>query len=79
MVDYGRIRSTVRPEEQVVDEFSVWVNTDIQEVKVDHDDDVHTEFEFNQVQYSKDEFIEMISEQNKELNHLMNTILGVNE
>ncbi len=79
MVDYGRIRSTVRPEEQVVDEFSVWVNTDIQEVKVDHDGDVHTEFEFNQVQYSKDEFIEMISEQNKELNHLMNTILGVNE
>ena len=76
MVDYGRIRSTVRPEEQVVDEFSVWVNTDIQEVKVDHDGDVHTEFEFNQVQYSKDEFIEMISEQNKELNHLMNTILG---
>ena len=79
MVEYGRIRSTVRPEEQVVDEFSVWVNTDIQEVKVDHDGDVHTEFEFNQVQYSKDEFIEMISEQNKELNHLMNTILGVNE
>lgn len=79
MVDYGRIRSTVKPEEQVVDEFSVWVNTDIQEVKVDHDGDVHTEFEFNQVQYSKDEFIEMISEQNKELNHLMNTILGVNE
>lgn len=79
MVDYGRIRSTVKPEEQVVDEFSVWVNTDIQEVKVDHDGDVHTEFEFNQVQYSKDEFIEMISEQNKELNHMMNTILGVNE
>ena len=79
MVDYGRIRSTVKPEEQVVDEFSVWVNTNIQEVKVDHDGDVHTEFEFNQVQYSKDEFIEMISEQNKELNHLMNTILGVNE
>ena len=79
IVDYGRIRSTVRPEEQVVDEFSVWVNTDIQEVKVDHDGDVHTEFEFNQVQYSRDEFIEMISEQNKELNHLMNTILGVNE
>lgn len=79
MVDYGRIRSTVRPEEQVVDEFSVWVNTDIQEVKVDHDGDVHTEFEFKQIQYSKDEFIELISEQNKELNHLMNTILGVNE
>lgn len=55
------------------------MNTDIQEVTVDHDGDVHTEFEFNQVQYSKDEFIEMISEQNKELNHLMNTILGVNE
>ncbi len=79
MVDYGTVRSTVRPEEKVVDDFSVWVNTDIKEVEVTHDGDTHTEFEFHQVQYSKDEYIKMIDEHNKELNHLMNTILGVNE
>lgn len=79
MVDYGRISSTVRPEPQVIDEFSVWINTDIQEVEVTHEGDTHTEYEFNQVQYTKDEYIKMIDDKNKELNQLMNTILGVNE
>ena len=79
MVDHGRIRSTVRPEAKVVDEYSVWINTDIQEVEVNMEDDTHTEFEFNQVQYSKDEYIELIAGQNSELNSLMNTILGVKE
>jgi hypothetical protein len=63
----------------VVDEYSVWINTDIQEVEVNMEDDTHTEFEFNQVQYSKDEYIELIAGQNSELNSLMNTILGVKE
>lgn len=76
MVDYGRISSTVRPEPQVIDEFSVWINSDIQEVEVTHEGDTHTEFEFNQIQYTKDEYIKMIDDKNKELNHLMNTILG---
>lgn len=79
MVNHGRIRSTVRPEAKVVDEYSVWINTDIQEVEVNTEDDTHTEFEFNQVQYSKDEYIELIAGQNSELNSLMNTILGVKE
>jgi len=79
MVDYGRISSTVRPEPQVIDEFSVWINSDIQEVEVTHEGDTHTEFEFNQVQYTKDEYIKMIDDKNKELNHLMNTILGVDD
>lgn len=79
MVNHGRIRSTVRPEAKVVDEYSVWINTDIQEVEVNMEDDTHTEFEFNQVQYFKDEYIELIAGQNSELNSLMNTILGVKE
>ena len=32
MTDYGRVRSTVKPEPIVIDDFSVWQNTDIQEV-----------------------------------------------
>lgn len=67
MVDYGRIRSTVRPEEKVVDEYSVWMNTDIQEVEVTTEDGTHTEYEFNQVQYSKDEYIRMIDDRNATL------------
>lgn len=79
MIDYGIVRNTVKPEEKVIDEFSVWVNTDISEIEVAHEGDTRTEFEFHQVQYSKDEYIKMIDEKNAELNHLMNTILGVNE
>lgn len=79
MIDYGRIRSTIKPEERVIDDFSVYLNTDIQEVEVTHEDDTHIEYEFRQVRYSKDEYIKMMAEQNTEMNHLMNTILGVNE
>ena len=79
MIDYGRIRSTIKPEERVIDDFSVYLNTDIQEVEVTHEDDTHIEYEFHQVRYSKDEYIKMMAEQNTEMNHLMNTILGVNE
>lgn len=57
MIDYGRIRSTVKPKSIVIDEYSVWVNTDIQEVEVTMEGDTHTEYEFNQVQYTKDEYI----------------------
>ena len=32
MVDYGKVRSTVKPDEIVIDEFSVWQHTNIQEV-----------------------------------------------
>lgn len=79
MVDYGRIRSTVRPEEKVIDEYSVWINTDVQEVEVSHEGDTHTEYEFHQVQYTKDEYIAKMIADGEENNHLMNTILGVNE
>lgn len=80
MVDYGRIRSTVRPEEKVVDEYSVWMNTDIQEVEVTMEDDTHIEYEFNQVQYSKDEYIKMIDDRNAALeNQLDDTQLALCE
>lgn len=66
MVDYGRIRSTVKPDEKVVDDYSVWVNTDIQEVQ-SIDEASKREYEFNQIQYSKEEYIKMIDAKNAEL------------
>lgn len=79
MIDNGTIRSTVRPEETEVDEYSVYVNTDIHEVTVSHEDDTHTEYEYHQMIYSKDEMINKLIDQNKQNNELMDTILGVNE
>lgn len=80
MVDYGKVRSTVKPESIVIDDFSVWQHTNIQEVseKVGEENEFKG-FEFNMVQYTKDEFILQQAAMNQELNSLVNTMLGVNE
>lgn len=58
MVDYGKVRSTVKPESIVIDEFSVWKHTDIQEVSENvGTDDEFIGYEYNMIQYTKDEFI----------------------
>ena len=68
MKDYGKQRSTVKPDEMVVDEFSVWNHTNITEVS----ENVGAEnefigFEFNMIQYTKDEFIKLQTEKSASL------------
>jgi len=81
MKDYGKQRSTVKPDEMVIDEFSVWIHSDIQEVSEPGIDDQEgfTGYEFNMVQYTKDEFIMKQAEISNETNKILNTMLGVNE
>lgn len=57
MIDYDIVNSTVRPKEKVVDEYSVWVNTDIAETS--------NGWEYHMVQYSKDEYIKLMDEANQ--------------
>ena len=57
MTDYGIVKSAVRPEEKVVDEYSVWVNTDITKTEEG--------FEYHMVQYIKDEYIKLMDEANQ--------------
>lgn len=57
MIDYDIVKSTVRPEAKVVDEYSVWVNTDIAETA--------DGWEYHMVQYSKDEYIKLMDEANQ--------------
>ena len=58
MVDYGRVRSTVKPEPIVIDEFSVWQHTDIQPVSENvGEENEFMGFEYEMIQYGKDEFI----------------------
>ena len=59
MTDYGIVKSAVRPEAKVVDEYSVWVNSDI--IKTEEG------FEYHMVQYTKDEYIKLMDEKNTEL------------
>ena len=80
MVDYGRVRSIVKPEHIEIDEFSVWQHTDIQEVSENvGEENEFVCFEYNMIQYGKDEFILQQAKNNEELNSLVNTMLGVNE
>ena len=57
MTDYGIVKSAVRPEAKVVDEYSVWVNSDI--IKTEEG------FEYHMVQYTKDEYIKLMDEANQ--------------
>lgn len=58
MIDYGKVRSTVKPESIVIDEFSVWQHTDIQEVSENiGEENEFVGYEYKMVQYTKDEFI----------------------
>lgn len=59
MVDYGKVRSTIEPESIVIDEFSVWQHTNITPVNEPGTDEEpgFVGYEFNMVQYDKNEFI----------------------
>ena len=59
MKDYGIVQSAVKPEEKIVDEYSVWVNTDIAETA--------DGWEYHMVQYSKDEYIKLMVDKNAAL------------
>lgn len=52
MINYGKTRCTVRPEPVVADEYSVWVHSNIVDI---HEDDFDG-YEFDMLQYSKDEY-----------------------
>lgn len=34
MIDYGKVRSTVKPDKVEIDEYSVWLNSDIKEIEI---------------------------------------------
>jgi hypothetical protein len=68
MVDYGKVKSTIKPESVVIDDYSVWENTNIEAVS----ESVGTEtefngFEYNMVQYDKNEYILKQAQANAEL------------
>ena len=80
MTEYKNVQSTIKPKEIEIDEYSVWVSKDISEITVADENGSHTEYEYNQTQYSKNEYIKLISEQNKDLeDKLTDTQLAICE
>lgn len=67
MKDYGLQRSAVKPSEREFTETKVFVYTDIKEVVESSEDGDINLFEFNMIEYDKDEFIELLSDKNKSL------------
>ena len=67
MKDYGLQRSAVKPSEREFTETKVFVYTDIKEVVESSENGDINLFEFNMIEYDKDEFIELSSDKNKSL------------
>ncbi len=67
MVNYGKTYSTVKPQEVEINETTVFVASDITEVEVTTEEETHTEYEYNLVGYDKDEYIETLQEEIKQL------------
>ena len=63
MKDFGTVKSAVRPELLVVDDFSVWINSDVEETTTPGMDG---EMEHG-FQYRMDEYIRLMAEQNTAL------------
>lgn len=63
MTDYGKVRSTTKPDEIVIDEFSVWENRNIKAIS----ENEFVGYEFDMIQYDKNEFILKQAKENSEL------------
>ena len=72
MINHGKVRSTIKPERLEIDEYSVWISDNVEEIEVEDEiinDKGKTEkvktkmYEYDLVQYTKDEYILMQSSQ----------------
>lgn len=69
MIDYGKQRSTVKPDELELTETKVFVSSNITEVNEPETDEYSgfTGYEFDLIGYSKDEYIKIQAEKNATL------------
>ncbi len=68
MKKYEKVRSTVKPQNTIIDKYSVYLNENIKEIEVEDrinktEFETHVEYEYDMLQYDKDEFILMQSQQ----------------
>lgn len=71
MKNYGLQRSAVEPKAVEITESKVFVATDIEQITLTMDEQEVQEYQFNLVEYDKDEYIKIISEKNEELEQQM--------
>ena len=67
MIEHGKVRSTVSPEPLIIDDYSVWVHSNITPIEETVEDETFVGFEYDMVQYEKDEYIKIMTETNQNL------------
>lgn len=64
MKDFGKTRSTIKPEAMVIDDYYVWINHNIKEIhEKTGEDEVFDGWEYTMKRYDKNEYITEISHQ----------------
>lgn len=63
MISYKNVKSAVKPKSIEFDDYHVYVNADIEQIATIIDDIEQIEYEFNQLIYTKDEYILLLSSQ----------------
>lgn len=61
MINHGKVQSTVKPQAIEIDDNSVWINENVQEVKTEEFEG----YEYDLTQYTKDEYIQLLDERDK--------------
>lgn len=82
MKEHGRVQSVQQPEPKVIDDFSVWIATDVEKISrpATEDEPGVEGYEYTLTQYSKDEYIAVIDEKNTALeNEITSTQLALCE
>ena len=64
MFNYGRIRSSVRPQEVEITSDAVYVAFNIEKITSTFDEKEIEEYEYNYIRYSKDEYIIKVQNDN---------------
>lgn len=68
MKNYGVQKSSMLPNNFEITNSKVFVYENIEEIISKFEDQEITEYQFNLIEYDKDEYIKIISEKNEELN-----------
>ena len=74
------VRSSIKPKNIEILKNKVFVSNNITEVEKNFDDETYTEYEYELIEYSKDEYIKLLAQKNTELeNSLIETQLALCE
>lgn len=81
MKDMGYVTgSAAQAKEIIVNKDTVYIHSDVQRAdEVDEFGNITEYYTYHEIQYTKDEYIQMLAEQNAKAISLLNALLGVDE